>query len=128
MTNGKNITDLFADLIEHLSTLFRKEIQLAKVEAGEKVQQVTNGAIFIGIGGAVLLAALILLLHAAVAWLTVLGLEIEWSTTIVAVVTGVVGLVLLFKGISNLRATNLAPKRTVAQIQRDITTVREQVR
>lgn len=128
MNNGKNITDLFADLIEHLSTLFRKEVQLAKAEAGEKVQQVTNGAVFIGIGGAVLLAGLIQLLHAIVAWLVVLGLEIEWSTTIVAVVTGIIGYILLHKGISNIRATNLTPKRTVAQVRRDIATAREQVR
>lgn len=86
MNGSRNVTDLFAELIERMSTLFRKEVQLAKAEATEKVQQVGSAVAFMAIGGAVLLAGLILLLQAIVAWLVVLGLAIEWGMLAVAVV------------------------------------------
>lgn len=128
MTNGKNITELFADLIEHLSTLFRKEIELAKVEAGEKMQQATRATVYLMAGGAVLLAGFIVLLDAAVAWIVHLGLELRWSTLIVGAVVVIIGYVMFQKGVSDLKTKNLTPRRTVEQVRRDAHIAREQVR
>lgn len=128
MSSDRNVSELFASLVEHLSRLFRKEVQLARAEATEKMQQATGALASIAIGGAVLLAALIVLLHSAVAWLVVLGLEVQWSTLVVALVVGLVGFLLLQRGTKNLKASNLTPRRTLEQVQHDAHTVREQVR
>ncbi len=126
--SGKSIPELFSELVDHLPRLFRKEMQLAKAEATEKVQQATGAIVYMAIGGIVLLAALIMLLHAIVAWLVVFGIDVEWSTLVVAVVVGVLGAALLQKGMSDIKASNLKPNRTVEQLRNDAHATKEQFR
>jgi uncharacterized membrane protein len=128
MTNGKSIPELFSDLVDHLPRLFRKEVQLAKAEAAEKVQQATGAIVYMAIGGVVLLAALIMLLHAIVAWLVVLGIDVQWGSLIVALVVGILGYVFLQKGMNDIKATNLKPTRTVEQLRTDARATKEQFR
>jgi apolipoprotein N-acyltransferase len=125
---GKSIPERFSELVDHLPRLFRKEVQLAKAEAAEKVQQATGAIAYMAIGGVVLLAALIMLLHAIVAWLVVLGIDVQWGSLIVALVVGIVGYVLLQKGMSDIKASNLKPTRTVEQLRTDARATREQFR
>ena len=125
---GKSIPELFSELVDHLPRLFRKEVQLAKAEAAEKVQQATGAIAYMAIGGVVLLASLIMLLHAIVAWLVVLGIDVQWGSLIVAVVVGIVGYILLQKGMSDIKASNLTPNRTVEQLRPDARATKEQFR
>jgi hypothetical protein len=127
MRHEKSIPDLFTDMIEHLSTLFRKEVQLAKTEASEKVQQATSALIYMAIGGVLALAALIVLLFAIAAFLVAAGLEEQWSLLIVGGVVALFGLGVLWKGMNDLKATNLKPNRTVNQLSADVRTAKEQV-
>ena len=125
---GKSIPELFSELVDHMPRLFRKEVQLAKAEAAEKVQQATGAIVYMAIGGVVLLASLIMLLHAIVAWLVVLGIDIQWGTLIVALVVAVIGYILLQKGMSDIKASNLKPNRTVEQLRTDARATKEQFR
>jgi apolipoprotein N-acyltransferase len=125
---GKSIPELFSELVDHLPRLFRKEVQLAKAEAAEKVQQATGAIVYMAIGGVVLLSALIMLLHAIVAWLVVLGIDVQWGSLIVALVVGILGYILLQKGMSDIKASNLKPTRTVEQLRTDARATREQFR
>ena len=124
----RSVPSLFSDLIDNVTTLFRKEVQLAKTELSEKAGQAANASVSVGIGGALLLAALIILLHAVVAWLARAGVPPHWGFTIVAVVVAIIGYVVLRKGVDNLKTTNLMPSRTVDQLQRDAATAKEQIR
>jgi drug/metabolite transporter (DMT)-like permease len=128
MIQERSVPALFSDLIENVTTLFRKEVQLAKTELSEKASQVGTASTSIGVGGVILLGALIMLLHAIVAWIAVAGLGPQWGYLIVAVVVGIIGYVALQKGISNLKAARLMPTRTVEQLQRDAAVAKEQVR
>lgn len=126
--SGKSIPELFSELVDHLPRLFRKEVQLAKAEASEKIEQATGAIVYMAIGGVVLLAALIMLLHAIVAWLVVLGIDVQWGSLVVALVVGIVGYVLLQKGMSDIKASNLKPTRTVEQLRTDARATKEQFR
>lgn len=128
MMQDRSVPALFSDLIENVTTLFRKEVQLAKTELSEKASQVGTASASVGVGGVVLLAALIFLLHAVVAWLAVAGIPPHWGFLIVGVVVAIIGYVALQKGISNLKAAQLMPSRTVEQLQRDAAVAKEQVR
>jgi len=128
MNNGKSIPELFGDLVDHLPRLFRKEVKLAKAEAAEKVQQATGAIAYMAIGGVVLLAALIMLLHAIVAWLVVAGIDVQWGSLIVAVVVAILGYIFLQKGMSDIKASNLKPTRTVEQLRTDARATKEQFR
>jgi Putative Actinobacterial Holin-X, holin superfamily III len=127
-TDDRSLKDLLADLTESITTLFRKEIQLARAETSEKVNQVgvAIGAIA---GGAILaLAALIVLLQALVIGITEAGVPAGWAALIVGVIVAVVAYVLIHKGTSDLKASNLAPQRTMDSFKRDAQVVKEQAR
>jgi hypothetical protein len=122
------LPDLFADLITQLTTLFRKEVQLARAEASEKITEAVAAVGFM-IGGAVLLiAALVLLLQAAVDGLVHVGLDRAWAALIVGGVVLLIGIILVWLGSNRLKAENLAPRKTVEQLQRDAAMAKEQVR
>ncbi|MGH6919785.1 MAG: phage holin family protein [Geminicoccaceae bacterium] len=127
-TDERSLKDLLGDLTENITTLFRQEIQLARAETSEKITQVgvAIGAIA---GGAILaLAALIVLLQALVIGLTEAGLPAGWAALIVGAVVAVIAYVLIHKGTSDLKASNLAPDRTVNSLKRDAQVVKEQAR
>lgn len=125
-TDDRSLKDLLADLTESITTLFRKEIQLARAETSEKVTQV---AVAIGAiaGGAVLaLAALIVLLQALVIAITEAGVPAGWAALIVGVVVAIIAYVLIHKGTSDLKGSSLAPSRTMDSLRRDTQVVKEQ--
>lgn len=124
------VTALMSELAEETSTLIRQQIALAKAEANEKVHQVTGGIKALVIGGAILLVSLFYILDAVVYGLATLLPEdyrLWLAALIVGVVVGVVGLILLKKGSSQLQATNLKPTRTTESVKRDAQTVRGHV-
>jgi Putative Actinobacterial Holin-X, holin superfamily III len=125
--DDRSLKDLLADLSNSITTLFRREIQLARAETSEKVTQV---AVAIGsiAGGAILaLAALIVLLQALVLALAAAGVPASWASLIVGVVVAIVAYVLIHKGTSDLKAGNLAPNRTVDSLKRNAQVAKEQV-
>ena len=127
-TDDRSLKDLVTDLTESITTLFRKEMQLARAETSEKINQVgvAIGAIA---GGAILaLAALIVLLQALVIGITEAGVPAGWASLIVGVIVAVVAYVLIHKGTSDLKASNLAPSRTMGSLKRDAQVVKEQAR
>jgi Putative Actinobacterial Holin-X, holin superfamily III len=125
-TDDRSLKDLLADLTDSITTLFRKEIQLARAETSEKVTQV---AVAIGAiaGGAVLaLAALIVLLQALVIAMTEAGVPAGWASLIVGAVVAIIAYALIHKGTKDLRGSNLAPSRTMESLKRDAQVVKEQ--
>jgi hypothetical protein len=127
-TDERSLKDLLADLTESITTLFRKEIQLARAETSEKLSQagIAMGAIA---GGAILaLAALIVLLQALVIALTEAGLPPGWSALIVGLIVALVAYLMIHKGTKDLKANNLAPNRTMDSLKRDAQVVKEQAR
>ena len=126
--DNRSITDLIGDLSGNVSTLMRKEIQLARAETSEKVSQamVAVGSI---VGGAVLaLAALIVLLQALVIALTNAGIPAGWAALIVGVLVAGTAYALIHKGTSDLKAHNLTPERTIDSLRQDAQTLKEQTR
>ena len=127
-TDDRSLKDLLADLTDSITTLFRQEIQLARAETSEKITQVgvAIGAIA---GGAILaLAALIVLLQALVIGIAEAGVPPGWASLIVGVVVAIIAYVMIHKGTSDLKASNLAPDRTMSSLKRDAQVVKEQVR
>lgn len=128
MRTERSIPQLFGDVVDQLSTLFRKEVQLVRAETSEKVRQARGAVVSMVIGGVILNTALVALLGAAVVWLTYAGLELRWSILLVGAIAALIGYAFVQKGMSDLKASNLAPSRTMEQLQRDAYAAREQVR
>jgi len=127
-SDQRSVSELFSDLVTQLSSLFRNEIQLARTEVSEKLGQAATGLGMVVAGGVLLLAALIILFQAAVEALIAFGLAPVWASLIISVGAAVIGFLLVRTGMGSLKVSNLAPKRTVEQLQRDAAVAREQTR
>lgn len=116
---------LVGDVLDHLTNLVRGEVNLARAEVSETLY--TAGAALGMIAGGVVLAitALNVLAAALVSALTEWGLQAGWAALIVGLIFAVVAFVLARKGISDLSASSLAPRRTVRNVRRDANVVRE---
>ena len=125
--DDRSLKDLFADLSNSITTLFRKEIQLVRAETSEKVTQVGVALGSIAGGAILALAALIVLLQALVIGLTEVGVPAGWASLIVGLIVAVIAYVLIHKGTSDLKASHLAPSRTLDSLKRDAQVAKEQV-
>jgi hypothetical protein len=132
---NRPLADLLGGLATDISMLFRKEVQLAKVEASEKVSQALAGVASIAIGGVLALGALGVFLTAVVALLAAFlvsqgmgpTLANALSAIVVTVLVGLAGWVSISKGVSALKANNLNMNRTAASLGRDADVVKERL-
>jgi hypothetical protein len=111
-----------------LGYLVQTEFRLARAEMGEKLSAASNAGVYLGLGGAVALAGLIILLLDIARWVAVAGLPYEWGLLLVAVVGLAIGAGLAAMGASRLRKSALAPERTLQQMREDYVVAKEHVR
>jgi hypothetical protein len=125
----RSATEVIGEVITQLTTLLRKEVQLARTEMSENMSRLAMGLGLI-IGGAVLLIpALVILLQAGVAALVqAYGLAAYWSALIIGGGVLLLGVILLLIGINRLKVENLIPSKTIHQLQRDASVAKDQVR
>jgi hypothetical protein len=122
------ISGLLGDALSEFAKLFQNEVDLAKAELGDKVQQVGGATGFIAAAGIVLIPALVMALFALSAALIAAGWSQPISYLASAVVAAVLASVLFAVGINRLDARNLAPRETMRQLGKDKDTVKEMVR
>jgi hypothetical protein len=118
---------LINELTRETASLFRQEIRLARAEISDKARQAGRGAAEIAVGGVMLLVALGALAAAAI--LALAMVVKPWlAALIVAVAVALVGVVVLARGISNVRGGNLAPRRTMDSLRDSAHWAKEQLR
>lgn len=123
----KSATGLVSDVLTHVASLLRKEIDLARAEMSENLNR---AGIAIGLlAGAIVVAlvALNVLAGALVGALTLLGLEPGWSALLVGVIFAAIAAAMVAKGIKDLKLVSLAPTRTAKNVRRDADAVRESI-
>ena len=122
----KSLGELFSEMSEDLSTLFRKEVELAKVEAKEEVAQIGSAAgMYTGAGVAGLLT--LTLLSFALAWWIDQKLNTAVSFLIVAMIWAIVGLALASVARKKMKDVEVLPK-TKATIKEDLEWAKAQKR
>ena len=123
----RSIGALFGELSQDMGLLVRQEAQLAKTEMQAKLSKVTGdlvslaaGGLVAMVGGLALTAAVILLL------IDPIGLKPWLAALLVGAVLGIVGWVMLQRGLKDLKGTDPTPRRTVETIKDDIQWAKEQ--
>lgn len=118
MSDERSAPTLVGDLLTQTTDLFRKEVQLLRAEMGEKANQAGIAAGMI-LGAVVLaLVALNVLAAALVAALSNI-MNAGWAALIVGGILAVIAWFMASKGITDLKATNLAPERTANAVSKD---------
>ena len=121
----KSSPNLITTALTQLSTLVRKEVDLARAEVTENVSSAGAAIGFIVAAIVIALTALNVLSAAVVAALAELGIELGWSALIVGGGLGLLAFALITKGVNDLKLSSLAPTRTAKNIQRDAQAVKE---
>jgi hypothetical protein len=134
-SSSRPLSDLLGGLASDISMLFRKEIELAKTEASEKLDDAIGAGRNLAIGAVFAIGAVGVFLAALVSGLTAvliaMGMQDQLanfiSALVVAVVVGIIAWTMVSRGIADLKANKLNMQRTAHSLQMDAAAVRESV-
>ncbi|MEP9397005.1 phage holin family protein [Mesorhizobium sp. KR2-14] len=126
---SRTIPDIFTDVVSLAATLVRKESQLARTEISENIGRVGAGIGLLTGGAVLMIPALVILLQAAVEWVSrTYAITPALSALILGGIVFVIGLILLLVGVNRLKVRTMVPDRTIRQIQQDANVAQEQMR
>jgi len=127
LREDRSIGELFGQLSQDMTLLFRQELQLARAEMSDKISQLTTnltsvaaGGFVAYLGGLALVAALILAIR------DLANISLAVSALIVGAVLAIAGYVMLQRGMKELKRVDLAPRRTVESLKDDVQWAKEQ--
>lgn len=124
-TGPETVGSALSAVLTHLTTLVRKEIQLAKAEMGEQVNRGAVGIALMVVAVVMLLIALNVLAGAAVAGLVAAGLTLTWASVAVALAFLLIMLIAGLRGRAMLKTVKLVPSDTVGALATDFETLKE---
>jgi Putative Actinobacterial Holin-X, holin superfamily III len=127
-TDLRTISHLFGDALSQFARLFQSEVDLAKAELGEKVQQLGSAVGLIAAGAVLVVPALVMALFALSAALVAGGWSEPVSYLISAIIAAALAAILFAVGMNRLDARHLAPRETLRQLEKDKDTVKGMVR
>jgi hypothetical protein len=125
MGKAFSVFGLAGEFRQEIGTLVKDEVQLAKVELGEKIALIKRNAINLGIGTFVGFAGLVLVSLAVGKLLALVFEGWGWSEalsnfvgiTTAGLLIALVGLVFLLKAVKTLSASSLKPERTIETLR-----------
>ena len=127
-SRGSVLPRAFADVISDFADLVLKEVRLAKAELSAKLSNKLRAGIWMSTAAGLALVAVILLAQALVLWIAAaFGISIHLSCLIVAVGVAAAASLAYYQGREDARE-ELTLTRTMHQLERDITTTKEQLR
>jgi type IV secretory pathway TraG/TraD family ATPase VirD4 len=122
----RSLGELFSDLSQQLSTLVRKELDLARHEVTRSASQMGRAAALIAVGGLLAYAGLIVVLVGLGFLLGTMGLPAWLAFVLVGGVVMAIGAFLAWRFLNEMRKTSIVPERTVATIQDNVQWAKEQ--
>jgi hypothetical protein len=125
--DDRSLGDLFGRLANQVSTLVRQEIALARTETTARASAVGRDVALIAAGGALLYAALLVVLGAIVLLLIDAGLDGWIAALLVGVLVALVGGGLVLVGRDRLKTADVAPRRTIETLQDDAEWAKERL-
>ena len=128
-TPGRPSTpSLFADALSQMTVLFETEIRLVRTEISEKISFALKAVVALLVAAVLGLAGLFIILFGIVQVVIALGVVTWLAYFIVGIVIAAIGGVAALFGMRRLSAENLMPARSMDQLGKDATIVKEQVR
>jgi len=125
--DDRSLGELFAELAQETGTLVRQEVELARVELGQKASRVGGHIAALAVGGAVAYAGVLAIVAAAILGLGEAGLPWWLSALIVGIVVAGVGYALVARARTALQQADLAPRRTIETLKEDREWAKEQI-
>jgi hypothetical protein len=123
----RSLGELFGEMSGELSTLIRKEMELARVELKDEARQAGKAGGMLGVGAFTGYMAVVLLSFAA-AWALSDALDNQpWAGfLILGALFGIAAAVLVQNGRKKLQEISLVPEQTVETLKEDMQWVKQQ--
>ncbi|WP_208245453.1 phage holin family protein (plasmid) [Rhizobium sp. T1470] len=129
------LSELLGGLVTDVAGLLRKEIDLAKTEASEKISQALSGIEVLIVGLILAIGAVGILLSALVEGLAAVlvnhGMTQSNASALAALIVGLViaavAWAVVSKGLNALRGDKLRLDRTTTSLRRDVNAVKEKI-
>jgi len=118
---------LVMGLTDDLTTLVRKEVDLAKAELQENLQEGAKAGGAVAAGGMVAYAGLLLILAAIAIALGDWWNNYWLSAAVVGLITGIIGWVMLNGGLNQLKQVSLVPHKTISSLESDAKMAKEKL-
>jgi uncharacterized membrane protein YqjE len=115
--DDRSLGELFGELSRELSTLVRKELELARVELGSKASRVGARLGMVGVAAVIACAGLYAIVAGLVLLVITFGLSAWLSAMLVGVVVLAIGGFMAQQAISGLRQLDLTPTETVRTLK-----------
>ena len=116
--DDRSLGELFAELAQETTTLVRHEVNLAKVEMGEKASRAGKHVGFLAAGGAVAYAGLLAILAAVIILLNDV-MPLWLAALLVGLVVAIAGYLLVRKGLDALKREDFTPRQTMETLKED---------
>ena len=114
---NRSLGELFSELSRDVSTLVRKELELAKVEMGNIASTVARRAVLMGVGAVLCGAGLISLVATLTLGGMAMGLSPLVSSLIVTLLVFAIGGILVMQGMAALKKDHLVPTETIQTLK-----------
>jgi uncharacterized membrane protein YqjE len=125
--DAKSTGALFSEAVQNVTELVRGEVDLAKAELSQNARRAMSGVMMIA-GACVLgVVALNLLAGAGVAALVAQGLSAGWAALVVGGAVFLIAALLVHEGLGAFDRSNLIPRRTLRNVQRDAEQLKEMI-
>jgi len=129
------LSELIGGLLRDVTGLLRKEIDLAKTEASEKLSNALSGVEVLLIGLVMAIGAVGVLLSAIVNGIAALLMAQGFveptasalASVIVGAVIGIIAWLMIARGLAAFRRSNLTLDRTTTSLRRDVQTVKDKL-
>jgi len=122
-----SLGDLVMELTDDLSSLVRKEVDLAKVELQENLKEGAVAGGKVAAGGMVAYAGLLFILAAVTIILGQWWANYWLAAAVVGLVTAIIGGVMLNGGLNQLKQVSLVPHKAMASLERDAKMAKEKL-
>ena len=117
--SDRSIPELLGDALTELSKLIQAEFEIARLETADKVASLAGAAKLIGVGAAIALSALVIILMAIAAGLMHAGLP-DWAAYLcTGIGAAIIASALIFAGLSRFSSRALTPEATLEEIRKD---------
>ena len=123
--DDRSLQELWSDMTSEVTTLFRKEVELAKLETKESVSRASKAGVMFGATGVAAILALQLLSFAA-AWGLAAVLPTGFAFLIVGAVYAAIAGVLFSQSRKRAAEVQLVPEQTVETLKEDVQWARAQ--
>lgn len=115
-TNERNLAAHLSELAEETSTLFRKEVELARVEVSQGLNEMKKGAALVGSSGAVAYAGALFVLGGVTLFIAKF-IPIWVAALLVGLAAMGIGYALFASGKKEMRPDHLVPRRTLRTVK-----------